>query len=210
MKKNHTITRTLKFKNPTRPHTHTLHWKYKTFVISIPRCSTFPIFFEKPSLPYMHFTTYPCPYTQSLSLVLSYPVTLGLGISPSAGLLWFQAQFRVSKWHASCLGPGLLVRHRFLVFGIWKVIGLFDQTIFPDPFVLWTLLLALLWVASLNFSHIRNSYKSMSLTSTHSMQESITHTTWHWGARSLEDFALRGHSHQRIYCARVAAPKFYI
>ena len=36
MKKNHTITRTLKFKNHTRPHTHTLPWKYKTFVISIP------------------------------------------------------------------------------------------------------------------------------------------------------------------------------
>ena len=51
MKKNHTITRTLKFKNPTRPHTHTLPWKYKTFVISIPRCSTFSRNFKNQASP---------------------------------------------------------------------------------------------------------------------------------------------------------------
>jgi hypothetical protein len=34
--------------------------KYKTFVISIPRCSTFPRNFQKPGLSCMHFTTYPC------------------------------------------------------------------------------------------------------------------------------------------------------
>jgi hypothetical protein len=33
---------------------------YRTFVISIPRCSTFSRNFQKPGLPCMHFTTYPC------------------------------------------------------------------------------------------------------------------------------------------------------
>ena len=49
-------------------------------------------------------------HTQCLNLVLGCHVTLGFGISFSAGFLWFRGQFRVwLNWNASCLGHGFLL-----------------------------------------------------------------------------------------------------